>query len=125
MKVEVRHRVGARRDVIEAYRRYAREAGLRVADRFLASAEAVFERLAGMPLMGARFDHDHPALAVLRYLPLTSRFEKFLVFYRPVPGGIEIVRVLHGARDIPGILSGEFATGEDEGGDEAAEDEGV
>jgi plasmid stabilization system protein ParE len=26
-------------------------------------------------------------------------FEKHLVFYRPVDGGVEVIRVLHGHRD--------------------------
>ena len=123
MKVEVRHRAGARRDVIDIYRRYAREAGIRVADRFIASAEASFQRLASLPKIGTRFEHESPALAELRFLPLSSPFKKFLVFYRPVTEGIEIVRVLHGARELQDILSGELATDEDEGGDDAEEGE--
>jgi hypothetical protein len=31
------------------------------------------------------------------------------VFYRPAAGGIEIVRVLHGARDIAGLLVADLA----------------
>ena len=30
--------------------------------------------------------------------------EKYLVFYRLVPGGIEVLRVLHGARDLPSLF---------------------
>ena len=33
-------------------------------------------------------------------------FEKHLVFYRPTEAGIEIVRVLHAARDIAAVLAG-------------------
>jgi hypothetical protein len=36
------------------------------------------------------------------------------VFYRPVADGIEIVRVLHGARDIQSILTDEFAPDDNE-----------
>jgi toxin ParE1/3/4 len=32
-------------------------------------------------------------------------FENFLVFYRPVPGGVDIIRVLHGAQDIESLFS--------------------
>jgi len=28
-------------------------------------------------------------------------FESYLVFYVPSPGVVEVVRVLHGARDLP------------------------
>lgn len=30
---------------------------------------------------------------------------QYIIFYQPVPGGIEIVRVLHGARDLDAILN--------------------
>jgi len=30
--------------------------------------------------------------------------EKYLVFYRLAPGGIEVLRVLHGARDLPSLF---------------------
>ena len=45
------------------------------------------------------FTHDKIELAGLRMLRI-SKFEKYLIFYRPVPEGTEIIRVLHGARDI-------------------------
>jgi toxin ParE1/3/4 len=121
MKGVVRRRAGAQRDLIAIYRRYAREAGLRIADRFLAAAEKTFRHLAGMPGMGTRYEHDHPALAELRVSPLSPRFKVYLVFYRPVAEGIEIVRVLHGARDIHGILAEEFGIEADVGDDEDGE----
>jgi plasmid stabilization system protein ParE len=31
-------------------------------------------------------------------------FESYLVFYVPSPGVVEVVRVLHGARDLPRLL---------------------
>lgn len=101
-------RLAARRDLVDAYRYYAREAGQAVADRFLAQAEATFTRLASVPGLGAPFEHDHPALAGVRYVPL-SRFKSYVVFYRPIAGGLEVLRVLHGARDIHSILADDFA----------------
>ena len=97
----------ARQDLVDIFRDHVREAGLRVAQRFFAQAEATFTRLAGMPGMGAPYEHEHPALAGVRVFPV-SRFKKYLVFYRPVADGIEIVRVLHGARDIPDLLAEGF-----------------
>ncbi len=32
-------------------------------------------------------------------------FENFLIFYRPIDDGIEVIRVLHGARDIESLFS--------------------
>jgi toxin ParE1/3/4 len=93
---------------------------MRVADRFFAQAEATFARLASMPGMGARYEPDEPLYADLRDFPV-SRFRDYLVFYRPIPGGIEVYRVLHGARDIHGILAEEF--GVEDAGDDEEEDE--
>ena len=74
--------------------------------------------LAGMPSMGPRYDPEEPIYAGLRYFPIT-RHRKFPIFYRPSPhGGIEVLRVLHGARDIAAILADEFTVA-DEPDDEA------
>jgi toxin ParE1/3/4 len=35
------------------------------------------------------------------------RFRNYLIFYRPTDGGIEVIRVLHAARDISSILAEE------------------
>jgi toxin ParE1/3/4 len=104
-------RSSANRDLVAIFRRYARESGIQVADRFFTEAELTFERLAGMPGMGTRYEPDEPLYADLRYFPI-SRFRMYLVFYRPIPGGIEVLHVLHGARDIHSILTDEFGIGE-------------
>jgi toxin ParE1/3/4 len=74
-----------------------------------------------MPGMSPRYEHDHPALAELRVSVLSAPFNAYLIFYRPVAGGIEVVRVLHGARDIPRILAEEFGIEEGAGDDMAME----
>lgn len=84
----------------------------RAALRFLDAAEATFRLLAASPHIGTRYDPDLPALADLRFLPI-SRFKNDLVFYRPLADGIEVIRVLHGARDIHSILIEEFGIEED------------
>ena len=35
-----------------------------------------------------------------------QRFRNYLVFYRPVKGGAEILTILHGARDLGMALEG-------------------
>ena len=116
MRGNVARREGARKDLVAIYRHHAREAGVRTADRFLASAEATFLRLAAMPGLGKQFDLEDIPIDELRFLPLGSRFKKYLVFYRPVEGRVEIVRILHGARDIPSTLAEEFNREDDEDG---------
>jgi toxin ParE1/3/4 len=73
--------------------------------RFLDAAEASFEQLAAMPEMGATREYLDPALASVRMWRITG-FESYLVFYRPVPNGIEIIRVLHAKRDIDALFGG-------------------
>jgi toxin ParE1/3/4 len=112
MSRAIRRRRAARTDLVEIFRYLAHEGGLRVAERFLTHVEATFARLAKMPGLGARYGHGHPALAELRYFPV-SRFPKYIVFYQPIAEGIRIFRVLHGARDVAGILAEEFGVEED------------
>jgi toxin ParE1/3/4 len=120
MKGIVRRRGRARQDLVEIVRHLARESGLRMARRSSAEADGTFRRLAAMPGLGTRYEPDHPAFGELRYLPI-SRFKNDVVFYRPIAGGIEVLRVLHGARDIQGILSVEFGLAHED--DEEADDD--
>ncbi|MFI5455353.1 MAG: type II toxin-antitoxin system RelE/ParE family toxin [Isosphaerales bacterium] len=110
----------ARQDLVDVFYYYARHGTLPTARHFLAQAEATFQRLARMPGIGTRYEPDEPLYAELRYFPV-SRFRVYLVFYRPIPGGIEVLRVLHGARDIPGMLAEDF--GVEDNDDDAAERE--
>ncbi len=86
---------------------------MRTADRFLAEAEATMIRLARMPGLGERYEPDEPLYAGLRYCRI-SRFRNYIIFYKPIPDGIEVYRVLHGARDIDGLLANEFGAPTDE-----------
>jgi toxin ParE1/3/4 len=71
--------------------------------RFLAAAEAAFQRLAAMPELGQRQEFERRELAGLRVWQVQG-FESHLIFYRPVERGIEVIRVLHAARDIAAIF---------------------
>jgi len=107
MSLVVDKRPAARRDLADVFYQYVSEGTIKTARRFSAQAESTFQRLAKMPSLGAQYDPDDLAYAGLRYMPV-SRFPTYLVFYFPVPGGIEVMRVLHGARDIQGILASEL-----------------
>ncbi len=118
---QITRRPSANHDLRDIYRYLARQAGVRLADRFFDQAEATFSRLARRPGLGARYEPDEPHYADLPYFPV-SRFRMYLVFYRPFRGGIEVLRVLHGARNIAGILAEDFGI-EENTGDDAAETE--
>ena len=72
-------------------------------DRFLRAAEETFKQLAQMPGIGKKCQFINPQLVDLRQQAIKD-FRKYLVFYRPTASGIEIVRVIHGARDLAAIF---------------------
>lgn len=79
------------------------EAGL----RFPFACDATFERLAEDPHIGSARRFLHSRLSGLRMWPVKG-FPNHLVFYRPLDDGVEIVRVLHGAREIKNVLDAEI-----------------
>jgi toxin ParE1/3/4 len=108
------------RDLDDAAAYIQRHSSPKRAIRFLRAADSTFARLARMPGIGVRYEPDDPIYAELRYVPIT-RHPNHIVFYRPVPGGIEVLRVLHGARDISSILANALGVDED-ASDDSAED---
>ncbi|WP_197527208.1 type II toxin-antitoxin system RelE/ParE family toxin [Pirellulimonas nuda] len=81
---------------------YLCEQKLDVAHRFLDAAESAFSLLASNPLLGEPF--AHPRYSDLRFRTLRPPFRNYVLFYRPSAEGVEIVRLLHGARDLPIVL---------------------
>lgn len=94
----------ADRDLDEQAHDLAREVSPETAWRFYDAAASTFEDLARVPGIGEPWKSSQPHLAGVRVFRLKG-FEKHLVFYRPVGAVIEIIRVLHGARDLDRALS--------------------
>ncbi len=92
----------ARDDAILGAKYIARD-DLEVANAFLDALEKTCERLAGMPAIGSLCDLVIHHFKAVRLLPIKG-FEKYLIFYRPTPHGVEILRVLHSRRDIPVVF---------------------
>jgi plasmid stabilization system protein ParE len=46
----------------------------------------------------------HPALKGMRMMRVHG-FEAYLIFYLPSDTGVDVVRVIHGARDLPTLFS--------------------
>ena len=67
--------------------------------RFFDAAQATFAQLAAAPHLGGPPAFRASRLEGIRVWRVRG-FERHLVFYRPIANGIEVVRVLHGARDI-------------------------
>ena len=70
MSGSIHRRLKARQDLVDIFRYYAHEAGLRIAQRFFVQVEATFTRLAHMPGIGtslrARPSGDLPACGTFR-----------------------------------------------------------
>ena len=97
----IRIRPAANRDLEEQARYIAIRSGIETALHFYDMADRTF-RLLSHPQLGRATQIQNPLLANTRMFSLGD-FADVLVFYRPRGRGIEIVRVLHGARDLPRI----------------------
>ena len=102
---EVFVRARARRDILLNAEYLEEHGGIETAQRFLDAARTTFEALAGMPKAGALCAFQSPALRRIRRWPVKG-FENWLIFYQIRRNGIEIVHILHGARDIESLLGG-------------------
>ena len=95
----------ARRDLVETAA-YLGERSPDTALRFLAAVEETLAAVADAPAIGAKRtygDRVSPGSACCAF----EGSRKYLLFYRETPEGIELVRVLHGARDIGAALGEE------------------
>ena len=96
----------ARADLLAQWDYYADEVGRPdLADRFVAQAEVTFKSLARTPGLGRPCRFRRPKAKNLHSWKVAD-FPRHLIFYRPLPEarGVEIVRVLHGARDLEARL---------------------
>ncbi len=74
------------------------------AEHFLELAEATFSQILIVPRIGKSVDFVSVRMGEVRQWRMKI-FQDYLVFYRVQEEQIEILRVLHGSRDLEGILS--------------------
>ena len=79
------------------------EDSLEAAVRFLENTETTLADLAMSPGIGSPFESDRPAPCNLRFRRVKG-FPNHLIFYIEHADAIEVVRILHGARDIDSEL---------------------
>lgn len=82
----------------------SREASLETALRFYDAVASTFAELAQMPHLGEQRASPDVRFANIRVWRVNG-FPNHLIFYRPTGDGIEVVRVLHSARDVNTILA--------------------
>jgi len=66
--------------------------------QFRQAFQRTVTRYSGSPFLGSPYDHAPPALPDLRFTKI-GRFRKHPILYRPITGGIEVVRVVHSSQD--------------------------
>jgi toxin ParE1/3/4 len=96
----ISRRESAKRDLIALWVWYAESGSVEVADRFLAAVEATLQMLSTQPEMGAAGVFQSEELRGMRRFPVGDGFESILLFYFPKAGGVDLVRVVHGSRDL-------------------------
>jgi toxin ParE1/3/4 len=87
----------AEEDLIDIWLYIAHD-DVRAADRVLDDIEEKLLLLADQPDLGPARPDIAPDL---RYFPV----RRYLILYRQITDGIEIVRVVHGARDVPTLMA--------------------
>lgn len=108
MTPAVTQRPRARLDLLEQFVYLGERGGIELAERYFTAVEATCARLAAQPRSGTRHYSGSPRLTGMRRSPVRG-FAKYLIFYLPSAGGIDVVRVLHSAQDIEHILAEEEA----------------
>lgn len=90
-------------DIDAAVDYYSEESGPELAMRFLRSVQHACDLLRSHPTAGSVACLARTDLRGIRRWPVPE-FRAHLIFYRLVGDDVEIVRVLHGARDIERIF---------------------
>jgi toxin ParE1/3/4 len=93
------------KDDLIAHFAYIAQDKIEPAERLLAVAEESFERLAANPSIGLPWKSKKRQFRGIRFYPLPIPYRNYIVFYRTYRQRIEIITVLHGARDLENALS--------------------
>ena len=77
-----------------------------VEERFYQAVVKTVNVLARSPNLGERCSFRNPKTQGMRIWQVTG-FSNYLIFYRPKDERLEVLRVLHGARDYATMFNGE------------------
>ena len=102
MSLRILQRARARQDILEIIA-YIAERNPQAAERVFATYERSLTSLARSPQIGWRYPTDNPRLSGLRAFPI-GRFRSYLIFYLHTADSLDVIRVLHGRRDLASLL---------------------
>src|SRR5262245_49681023 len=103
MSPKVRKSRAARNDLLEIFIHLAHFSA-RTARRFLKAMQRACDLLVLFPQLGGLWESPNLSLSDVRVWPVRG-FKRYLIFYRPLDDGIEILRVLHASRDFHRIFN--------------------
>jgi toxin ParE1/3/4 len=95
-------------DIVEAAGYLAEAAGTDVALRFYLRVDGAFLMLSSNPSIGHPRSFRRADLAAMRSWRVPG-FDNWLIFYRATSRKLEIVRVVHGARDLDRLFGDDDA----------------
>jgi toxin ParE1/3/4 len=84
-------------DLVELHQWIAAEADQAIADRFIGRINTVFEALSDFPNRGSPRDDFGRGVR-------TITFERRIIMYRVSGAQVLVLRVVHGARDLTGLV---------------------
>jgi toxin ParE1/3/4 len=102
MNFEIRKKPQVERDIEECFV-YIGEDNIDIAFSFLIAVEESIEEISRNPLIGTTREFINLKNLNLRML-LVKNFSKYQIYYVVNAETIEIIRVLHGARDLENIF---------------------
>ena len=89
-------------DIVRAYL-YVHDRSPQGADRLMDAIERSIRRLLDTPGVGRHWNSPDPRLDGMRVTTVTP-YRSYLIFFRAVPGGIEVFRVVHGAQALQPLV---------------------
>ena|SRR5947209_20464649 len=100
----VRHHFLVRLDLFEIFTFLDSQSASDAADRFAEALDKACADLALMPLKGSLKTWGIPGAENIRTWSIES-FRNFLIVYRPIENGIQVLAVTHGSRDLPPLVT--------------------
>jgi toxin ParE1/3/4 len=102
-RAEVRLSDAALSDILEQADWYEQRSGPALAERWGNEVASSLIRIEKNPHSGAKCGFSADQLQGIRRMPITG-FPRHLIFYRVEEDEVEILRVIHGARDLESLL---------------------
>lgn len=102
MSLRIVQRTQARQDLLSLIA-YIADRNPQAAGRVFAAYERTLTNLVASPDIGWRYPTDNPELSGMRAFPI-GRFRTYLIFYQHTADTLDVIRVLHGRRDLARLL---------------------